>query len=193
VAFADALGLARVSIVGLSMGGRVAIAFAGRHCARVRRLVVVDIGPDISDGGRARVGDLMARAPELFPSLEAAIAFGRATSPRYTEAMLRHRVEHGMRPVPGGLAWKYDRALREAARSGTWRDPIDLWPLWRAIACPVLLVRGADSDVLSAETAKRMLDENPAARFAEVAGAGHTVPGDQPVAFRTLLDGFLSA
>jgi pimeloyl-ACP methyl ester carboxylesterase len=192
-AFADALGLARVSIVGLSMGGRVAIAFAGQHRARVHQLVVVDIGPDISEVGRQRVGALMARAPELFVSLEDAMAFGRATSPRYTEAMLRHRVQHGTRPVPGGLAWKYDRALRDAARSGTWRDPIDLWPLWRAIACPVLLVRGADSDVLAAETAKRMLDENAAARLAEVAGAGHTVPGDQPAAFRALLDEFLGA
>ena len=134
----------------------------------------------------------MARAPEVFPSLEDAVAFGRATSPRYTEAMLRHRWSTERGRSPAASPGKYDRALREAARSGTWHDPIDLWPLWQAIACPVLLVRGADSDVLSAETAKRMLDENPAARIAEVAGAGHTVPGDQPVAFRAVLDEFLS-
>jgi len=54
-------------------------------------------------------------------------------------------------------------------------------------------VRGADSDVLSAEIAKQMLAENPAARLVEVAGAGHTVPGDQPAAFRALLDEFLTA
>src|SRR2546425_1210551 len=130
-AFADTLGLARVAIVGLSMGGRVAIAFAGQHQSRMDRLVVVDIGPDISAAGRLRVGALMAQAPELFTSLEQALAFTRATSPRYTEAMLRHRVQHGTRPVPGGLTWKYDRGLRDAVRSGTWRDPIDLWPLWR--------------------------------------------------------------
>jgi pimeloyl-ACP methyl ester carboxylesterase len=95
--------------------------------------------------------------------------------------------------VPGGFAWKYDPALRDAVRSGKWRDPIDLWPLWRAIACPMLLVRGADSDVLSSEIAKQMLEENPEAQFVEVAGAGHTVPGDQPAAFRALLDEFLGA
>ena len=105
-AFADTLGLARVAIVGLSMGGRVAIAFAGQHQSRMDRLVVVDIGPDISAVGRLRIGALMAQAPELFTSLEQAIAFTRATSPRYTEAMLRHRVQHGTRPVPGGLTWK---------------------------------------------------------------------------------------
>jgi pimeloyl-ACP methyl ester carboxylesterase len=191
-AFTDALGLARFSLVGLSMGGRVAIAFAGHAPRRVDRLVIVDIGPEISEAGLLRVAALMARSPELFPSLEHALAFHRVTNPLYTEAMLRHRVEHGTRAVDGGLTWKYDRGLRDTVRAGTWRDPIDLWPLWREIRCPILLVRGADSDVLSAEIAKRMLDENPNTRFAEVAGAGHTVPGDQPAVFRALLTAFLS-
>ena len=191
-AFADELGLSRFSIVGLSMGGRVAIAFAGQATARVDRLVIVDIGPEISQAGMLRVGTLMARSPELFPSLEHALAFHRLTNPLYTEAMLRHRVEHGTKPIEGGLTWKYDRGLRDAVRAGTWRDPIDLWPLWRAIACPILLVRGGESDVLSPEIAKRMLDENPNARLAEVAGAGHTVPGDQPAVFQTLLAEFLA-
>jgi len=191
-ALADSLGLDRVSIVGLSMGGRVAIAVAGTAPRRVERLVIVDIGPDISEAGLVRVGTLMARSPELFPSLEHALAFHRVTNPLYTEAMLRHRVQHGTRAVEGGLTWKYDRGLREAVRAGTWSDPIDLWPLWRRIVCPILLVRGADSDVLSAATAQRMLDENPNTRFAEVAGAGHTVPGDQPAAFQRLLTDFLA-
>lgn len=190
-AFADALGLARFTLVGLSMGGRVAIAFAGQAPRRVDRLVVVDIGPEISEAGLLRVSTLMARSPELFTSLEHALAFHRVTNPLYTEAILRHRVEHGTRPTEGGLTWKYDRGLRDAVRAGTWRDPIDLWPLWRAITCPILLVRGADSDVLSAEIAKRMVDENLITRLAEVPGAGHSVPGDQPAAFRALLTSFL--
>src|SRR2546428_11846219 len=139
-ALAATLELARLSIVGLSMGGRVAIAFAGQHRSRVDRLVVVDIGPDISEAGRVRVGTLLAQTPELLTSLEEAIAFGRATSPRYTEAMLRHRVRHATRPVPGGFAWKYDRALRDAVRSGKWSDTIDVWPIWRAHACHILSV-----------------------------------------------------
>src|SRR5439155_1157585 len=136
-------------------GGGVAIAFAAHAPRRVDRLVLVDIGPEISEAGLIRVGTLMARSPELFTSLEHALAFHRVTNPLYTEAMLRHRVEHGTKPTDGGLTWKYDRGLRDAVRAGTWRDPIDLWPLWRDISCPILLVRGADSDVLSAEIAKR--------------------------------------
>ena len=192
-AFADTLGLARASLVGLSLGGRVAIAFAARWPERVARLVVVDIGPDVAPAGRARVGALMATAPERFAGFDEALAWQRAANPRYSEAMLRHRVRHATRPAPeGGLVWKYDRALREAVRAGRWRDPVDLWPAWRALACPILLVRGADSDVLAPETAARMLGENPRARLVEVPGAGHTVPGDRPAAFQALLAEFLA-
>jgi esterase len=191
-AFADALQLRRLSLLALSLGGRVAIDFAGRHPDRVERLVVVDIGPEIAAAGRTRVGALMAAAPERFESVDDVIAHMRTTSPLYVEAMLRHRARHAVRPLTdGGFTWKYDRALRDAIRQGRLRAPADLWPQWRAITCPTLLVRGAESDVLSEETAKRMVDELPAARLVVVPGAGHTVPGDQPEAFQSLLREFL--
>jgi len=191
-AFADALGLRRCTLVALSLGGRVAINFAGTQPARVERLVIVDIGPEIAPVGRARVGALMAGAPERFESVEDVITHMRANAPLYTEAMLRHRAQHAVRPLPGGgFTWKYDRALREAIRQGRMRVPADLWAQWRAITCPTLLVRGALSDILSDEMAKRMVDELPAARLVVVPGAGHTVPGDQPAAFQSLLREFL--
>jgi pimeloyl-ACP methyl ester carboxylesterase len=191
-AFVDALGLARVTLVALSLGGRVAINYAGRHPDRVERLVVVDIGPDIAPGGRARVGSLMAHAPERFDTLEAVIAYQRANNPLYTESMLRHRAQHAVRALPGGgFTWKYDRALRDAIRQGRIRTPADLWPQWGAIQCPTLLVRGAESDILTDEIAKRMLEALPHARLAVVPNAGHTVPGDQPAVFQALLREFL--
>jgi esterase len=194
VAFVDALGLRRLSLVALSLGGRVAINFAGSHPGRVERLVVVDIGPEIATVGRARVGALMANAPERFASVDEVVSYLRSNAPLYTEAMLRHRAEHAVRPLPeGGLGWKYDRALRDMIRQGRMRAPADLWPQWRAITCPTLLVRGELSDVLSEEITKRMLDDQPRARLALVAGAGHTVPGDQPAAFQALLREFLLA
>jgi esterase len=192
VAFADALQLRRFSIVALSLGGRVAINFAGNHPDRVERLVIVDIGPDIAPVGRARVGALMATAPERFATVDDVVAHLRTNAPLYTEALLRHRAQHAVRPVPGGgFTWKYDRALRDGIRQGRLRVPADLWPQWRAIACPTLLVRGAESDILSDETAKQMADEQPHARLVVVPGAGHTVPGDQPAAFQSLLRDFL--
>jgi pimeloyl-ACP methyl ester carboxylesterase len=193
-AFLDALAVGRVILVGLSLGGRVAIAYTGDHPLRVERLVVVDIGPEIAPAGRARVGALMAGASERLGSVEEAVAHVRAANPRYSEALLQARVRHGLKPLPdGGFAWKYDRALRDAVRSGRWRDTIDLWPRWRAIACSTLVVRGAESDVLSPDIASRMLAAQPRARLVEVPGAGHSVPGDQPAAFLTIVQEFLGA
>ena len=191
-AFVDGLGLARVSLVALSLGGRVAINFAGRHPGRMERLVVIDIGPEIAAAGRARVGMLMAQAPERFAALDDVVFHMRANAPLYTDAMLRHRAQHAVRPLPGGgFTWKYDRALREAIRQGRMRVPADLWPQWGAIQCPTLLVRGSESDILTNEIAKRMTDALPHARLAVVEAAGHTVPGDQPAAFQALLREFL--
>ena len=191
-AFVDRLGLTRLSLVALSLGGRVAINYAGRHPERVDRLVVVDIGPDIAPAGRARVGMLMAQSPERFATLDDVVAHQRATNPRYTEALLRARAPHIVRALPdGGFTWKYDRALRDAIRQGRLRVPADLWREWRAIQCPTLLVRGSESDILTEEIAKRMLDAQPHARLAVVADAGHTVPGDQPAVFQALLREFL--
>ena len=191
-AFVDALRLARVSLVALSLGGRVAINYAGRHPDRVERLVVVDIGPDIAPAGRARVGMLMAGAPERFASLDEVATHLRANNPRYTDSMLRHRAQHAVRALPGGgFTWKYDRALREAIRQGRLRVPADLWPQWAAIRCPTLLVRGSESDILTDEIAKKMLEALPHARLAVVPNAGHTVPGDQPAVFQALLREFL--
>lgn len=192
-AFVDALGLAPIALVGLSLGGRVAIAYAARDPRHVDRLMVIDIGPEIAPAGRARVGAAMGGSPERFESVARAVEYARAANPRYSEAMLRHRVEHGVRALPdGGVTWKYDRAIRDAVREGRWRDPTDLWPLWRAITCPVLVVRGAVSDILSKEIVDRMLAEQPLARALEIADAGHTVPGDAPEVFRMALADFLA-
>lgn len=192
-AFVEALGLRRFSLVGLSMGGRVAIAYAGLHPGRLERLVIVDIGPDIAPAGRARVGAMMAQSPERFATVDEAVIHMRAANPRYSEGMLRDRATHGLRLLPdGGYTWKYDRALRDAIRAGRMRPAIDLWPLWAAIDCRTLVVRGTESDILTAETAKRMLDRLPTARLVEMPDAGHTVPGDQPAAFNALLREFLA-
>lgn len=191
-AFVETLALPPLRLVGLSLGGRAAIAFAARYPAAVERLVVVDIGPELAPAGVGRVGMLMAGSPERFASLEEALAYARASNPRYEEAALRHRISHAVRPLPdGGYAWKYDRAIRDAVRTGRWRDGVDLWPLWKTVACPTLLVRGADSDILSADIAGRMLASQPRARLVEVAGAGHTVPGDRPAEFLAALREFL--
>jgi pimeloyl-ACP methyl ester carboxylesterase len=193
-AFADSLGLGTFFLLGLSMGGRVAMAFAGARAHRLERLVVVDIGPEIHPAGLARVRGMMAGAPERIESEADAIEYIRRANPLYAEDELRHRVAHGLRPAPGGgLTWKYDKALRDMMRAGTSRDTIDLWAPLARITCPTLVVRGAQSDILSPEIAKRMIEALPDGRLVEVAEAGHTVPGDQPEAFARAVRAFLES
>ncbi len=189
----DHLGLGRFLLCGLSMGGRVAIAFAGMHPERVERLVIVDIGPDIAPAGMERVRSTIGTAPERFTTEDDAREYVRRGNPRYNEVELRRRVAHGLTRLPdGALAWKYDKAIREVMRLGLRREAMDLWVPLARIACPTLLVRGVESDILSPEIAKRMLASLPDGRLVEIADAGHSVPGDQPGAFAAAVRSFLA-
>lgn len=194
VGIVDALGLGRFELLGLSMGGRVGIAYAGSHVARVERLCIVDIGPEIDVTGMERIRRMMAASPERIGSEEEAVELARRANPRAPEAGLRERVRHALRPLPdGGFEWKYDKALRDMMRQGGRRDTIDLWEPLRRITAPTLLVRGAESDVLSPDVAKRMVDALPDGRLVEISGAGHPVPMDQPEAFARAVRAFLGA
>jgi len=190
-AFADALCPERFNLLGLSMGGRVAIAYAGAHPGRVERLVLVDIGPEIAPQGLTRVWTFVSKVPEELDSEEHAYQLLRAAAPRYSELLLRHRVRHSFNRLPNGkLTWKYDKVLRDQTREGT-RDNPNLWPALPRITCLTLIVRGTESDVLSPEIAKRMLETLQGGRLVEVPEAGHTVPGDQPEAFARVVRQFL--
>ena len=189
---ADRLGLGRFTLLGLSMGGRVALAYAGANVDRLERLVIVDIGPDIHPPGLERIRGMMAGAPERIESEAHAIELIRRANPLYDDAELRHRVAHALKPAAdGGFTWKYDKALRDMMRSGGRGDTVDLWEPLARISCPTLIVRGAASDILSPDIAKRMLETLPDGRLVEVAGAGHTVPGDQPDAFARAVRAFI--
>jgi esterase len=193
-AFADALGYRRFTLLGLSMGGRVAMDFAGAHPDRVERLVIVDIAPEIHPPGMARIRTMIANAPETIESEEWAVETAMAANPRADVGELRHRVKHALKRTPdGALTWKYARDVREMMRRGTRRDPLELWERLTHITCPTLLVRGAESDVLSPELAQRVVAALPDGRLVEVAAAGHTVPGDRPAEFVDVVRRFLAS
>ncbi len=192
-AFAGSLRLERFALLGHSMGGRIAIKYAADHAARLERLVIVDIGPDIALAGLKRVRDMMAQSPERIESEDWAVEYVRRANPLQDVDLLRARVRHGLKRLPdGGLTWKYAKGLRDMMREGR-RDAVDLWEPLGRIPCPTLIVRGADSDILSAEVAKKMTERLPDGRVVEIAGAGHTVPADRPEEFVAQLRGFLSA
>ena len=192
-AFVGSLRLDRFALLGHSMGGRIAIKYAADHAARLERLVIVDIGPDINLAGLQRVRDMMANAPERIESEEWAVEYIRRTNPLQDVDLLRQRVHHGLKRLADGeLTWKYAKGLRDMMREGR-RDAVDLWEPLPRIPCPTLIVRGAESDILSAEVAKKMAERLPDGRVVEIAGAGHTVPADRPEEFVRQIRAFLEA
>ncbi len=79
-----------------------------------------------------------------------------------------------LRQRPDGLwSTNYDPKIAWAFKEAETLDDVDMWPLWSLIRCPVLVMRGAESDLLSAETAARMAAEGPKAEIHEVPGVGH--------------------
>jgi pimeloyl-ACP methyl ester carboxylesterase len=189
--FVDALDLDRIVLMGLSMGGNNAYLFAAAHPDRVDRLVVLDIGPEVATAGTQRI---MASIEEgvVFGSEEEAVAQARAANPRPTDETLRHRVAHNLRPLPDGtLTFKWDMALRTGTAGRDDYTVEERWEAWRSVRCPVLLVRGDDSDILAIETAERMLKENPRATLAVVADCGHSITLDRPDGFLEVLQPWL--
>jgi pimeloyl-ACP methyl ester carboxylesterase len=192
-AFTGSLRLERFSLVGHSMGGRIAIKYAADHAARLDRLVIVDIGPDIEPAGLQRVRAMMAQSPERLETEEWAVEYVRRANPLQDLDLLRARVRHGLKRLPdGGLAWKYAKGLRDMMRAGR-RDVVDLWEPLPRIACPTLIIRGAESDILSPAVAKKMAERLPDGRLVEITGAAHTVPADRPEEFVGQVRAFLSA
>ena len=193
LAFMDALQLREVTLMGLSMGGLVSFVFTAAHPERVRRLMVLDIGPEIAPAGSRNVSAAMAES-DVFASEDEAFAQARAANPRPTDETLRHRVRHNLRSLPDGtLTFKYDKAFR--SQPGAWLELTadQLWAAWRSVRCPVLLVRGDDSPILAAETAQRMLAENPNASFASIPDCGHSITLDRPQGLLDALNLWLPA
>lgn len=195
-ALQDRLTLDPVVLIGLSMGGRNAIAYTGLRPAKVEKLVIVDIGPDIAPQGAERVRRMAAEAPEEFASIDEAVAYLRRYATGTSdaaEAGLRYRVEHGVKKLPNGrYAWKYDRFLRDQRRTGG-TSQADLWPVVQRLEVPTLILRGSESDVFSPETAKRLHTLIPGSRLVEIPGAGHGIPADAPEAFERAVREFLAA
>jgi len=183
----DAHGCDAATLIAMSLGGLNAIAFAATRPERVRGLVVVDVVPTVAAAGREAIGRQLA--VHAFDTFDAAVKQARAFNPRRTVANIRERLRHAMRKdADGRWIYKFDPAIGGAAG----RDPEALWWAVGRLRCPTLLVRGAESNILTAEGADRFVRMVPGSRVAVVAGAGHSVMGDNPVGFLAAVRPFLA-
>jgi pimeloyl-ACP methyl ester carboxylesterase len=168
-----ASGAETVDWVGTSMGGLLGIVMAGQPGTPVARLVVNDVGPVIDPAGLARIGAYVGTDPTFASSAEIA-AYMRSISPfgALSEAQWQHMTDSVVaQRADGRWGFVYDPGIAVPFREAT--ASVDLWPLWDAIRCPTLLLRGADSDVLSPAVANEMTQRGPRPRLVEFAGVAH--------------------
>jgi pimeloyl-ACP methyl ester carboxylesterase len=163
-----------VDWVGTSMGGLLGIAIAAQPGSPIARLVVNDAGPVIEPAALARIGTYVGLDPTFatFDEIEAYIRSVSAPFGPLTDAQWRHLTATNVRQRGDGR-WGlvYDPGIAVPFRAAP--APADLWGLWDAIRCPTLVLRGADSDLLSTATAAAMQQRGPRATVVEFAGIGH--------------------
>lgn len=182
-----------VDWVGTSLGGICGMAVAAMPGQPIRRMVLNDVGTFMPEAAMARIRDYMARPPATYPDiagLEAHLREIHAPFGALTDAQWRHLAETSARPVPGGVTLHYDPAIAAPILARP-AEAVDMRMLWGRIAIPVLLIRGAESDLLPAETARDMAAAAHV-RCAEIAGAGHA-PALMDAAQTTLVAEFLGA
>ena len=181
------LGLTSCILIGLSMGGRNAMYFASRRTDLVQKLVVVDIGPEVSK--RATEASAGPPEPDVWDSIEQAAQHLYRGNPRPGIHYYRWVVSHSLRQRPdGALVWAWHPSVKER-RS---QPDIDWWAVLRAIAPPTLVLRGAESHVLDRDVAERMAKELPRGRFVEIPRAVHTLHEDNPEGVLAALKDFLA-
>ena len=173
------LGVESVDWVGTSMGGLIGMALACQPESPVARLVLNDVGPMVTGVSLQRIGDYLGNSPR-FKSVEEAEAFVRSIGAPFgnlSDAQWRHLTVHVTRAAAdGGVEFAYDPGLAQPFRDmwlASGGKDVELWPLYDGIRCPTLLLRGAESDLLTHDTALQMTRRGPHARLVEIPGAGH--------------------
>ena len=191
-ALAMGLGIGRFDLVGHSLGARTATAFAGDHSAMLGHLILSEFGPEQGRKASRAVMDQTAQRPQGFRSRDAALQWHLDTYPKRQRKFLEARVEGGfLSNYAGKLVWKDDPELLWITGSFGAKEVPYLWEQWRRIDCPILVVRGKESENLTADIGRRMIDENANATLVEVDGAGHGVPQEKPLEFEALVRDFL--
>lgn len=188
-ALMDRLGLERPLLVGMSMGGANALAFATRHAQRLRGLVCIDVGPHLDHEPVARLLKGMARY-QRFSGVDDAVTRMSALGARRSADLLRWTLSQNLRRDGDSWTWKYDpRTLADLSAEQILAPRRALWARLDAVTCPTLVVRGGSSEIFSTADAAEFVSRLPDGRLATIPDARHSVQTDQPVALaRALLD-----
>lgn len=196
LALLGGLGAGRVSIIGTSMGGLMAMLMAVMQPNLVTGVVLNDVGPELDPAGIERIRGYAGKTAPVHSWAEAIAQVRRVYAsawPDLSDAGWEKLVRRGYRENAQGIPEvDADPAIGKPLHDAQAAAP-DLWPLWGALAkIPMLAIRGEHSDILSAATLARMQREKPALTTLTVAGRGHAPLLDEP-GCQAAIDTFLAA
>ncbi len=192
--------------VGTSMGGLIGMALASIPAMGIRRLVLNDVGPVIEHASLRRIGAYVGQSP-LFPTEAAAVAFLREVGQSFgphtddewlalSRPMLRSQTDGWTLHYDPDIAIPFKALMVPPEHPSTDTDSPEsaadelLWQLYDSIVAKTLVLRGAESDLLSRATVQAMAERGPRARVLEFAGVGHAptlVHAEQVAAVRDFL------
>jgi len=191
----DELGIAQAIFVGTSLGGLVTMVIAATAPQRIRASILNDVGPDVDPAGIERILTYVGKDIKFESwdaAAEAIAANYGASFERFTHDDWVRMAKRNCREDNGEIRFDYDMAIAEPFRTAGPTPQVDLWPLFQALGQkPLLVVRGARSDLLTAETAARMQFAAPRMKLALVPGVGHAPELNEPEAVEAI-DEFLA-
>ena len=181
----DHLEVDKVTLLGTSRGGLVAMALATSHPMRLAGVILNDIGPVVEPAGIAKIMDYVGNQPTAKSYDEAARTLHQIMEPQFPGVPLqtwRRQVEHQYVQSETGLGLRYDSALRDALIQQAAEGPVpDPWPLFEALReIPTGVIRGANSDIFGTGTLREMRSRHSGLISAEIADRGHVPFLDEP-------------
>jgi len=189
----DQLSVEQAIFVGTSLGGLVTMAIAALAPQRIAAAILNDIGPDIDDSGVDRIKSYVGSGTRFNSWDEAAETIARNTQAfeNYTHDDWVRMAKRNCREDNGEIVFDYDQAIAQPFNTAGPTPQVDMWPLFAALAQkPLLVIRGARSDLLSADTLAKMHAAAPSMKSALVAGVGHAPELSEPEAVAAI-DAFL--
>lgn len=181
-----------VDWIGTSMGGLIGMMLAAQPNSPIEHLVLNDVGALIPGKALERIASYVGDTGPFatLDALEDRLRTIHATFGDLTDRQWRHLAIHGhWRDAKGLFRLAYDPTIAKSIIASTYSD-IDLWPVWAAVRCPTLILRGENSDVLPAPVAETMVATHPLCRSISFAGVGHApalMASDQVQAIQTWL------
>jgi len=192
----DQLGLPEAIFVGTSLGGLVTMVIAATAPQRISAAILNDVGPDVDPGGIDRILTYVGKDVRFKSWDEAADKIASnygASFDRFTHEDWLKMARRNCREENGEIRFDYDMAIAEPFKTAGPAPQVDLWPLFAALSRkPLLVVRGAKSDLLTAETAAKMQAVAPAMKLAVIPGVGHAPELSEPEAVQAI-DEFLDS